>query len=133
MMGVAQPAPDFGEDGTPAEAMDKTASEPDANGFVWQTEQFADLKLIRYQVGGWNKLSDDQQKLAYCLTQAGLSGRDMMYDQNNRYNLQVRHMLDEAHRNFSGDRSTKGGSGSTLLPSACGSPMAFITTIPTPS
>ena len=62
--------------------MDKKAGEPDANGFVWQTEQFADLKLIRYQVGGWNKLSDDQRKLAYCLTQAGLSGRDMMYDQN---------------------------------------------------
>ena len=108
MMGCGAAGPDLGEDGTPAEAMDKTASEPDANGFVWQTEQFADLKLIRYQVGGWNQLSDDQQKLAYCLTQAGLSGRDMMYDQNNRYNLQVRHMLDEAHRNFSGDRSTKG-------------------------
>ena len=62
MMGCGAAGPDLGEDGTPAEAMDKTASEPDANGFVWQTEQFADLKLIRYQVGGWNKLSDDQQQ-----------------------------------------------------------------------
>ncbi len=108
MMGCGEPSPDLGEDGTAAETIDKMAGEPDANGFVWQTEQFADLKLIRYQVGGWNKLSDDQRKLAYCLTQAGLSGRDIMYDQNNRYNLRVRHMLDEAHRNFSGDRSTKG-------------------------
>ena len=64
--------------------------------------------MIRYQVPGWNKLSQDQRKLTYCLTQAGLSGRDMMYDQNNRYNLRVRYMIDEAHRNFSGDRSTQG-------------------------
>ena len=106
--GCVESAPNLGEDGTPAETVDTSAGEPDASGFVWQTEQFADLKLIRYQVGGWNKLSDDQQKLAYCLTQAGLSGRDIMYDQNNRYNLRVRHMLDEAHRNFSGDRSTTG-------------------------
>ena len=108
IMGCAEPGVDLGEDGTAAETLDKKAGEPDGSGFVWQTEQFADLKLIRYQVGGWNKLSEDQKKLAYCLTQAGLSGRDMMYDQNNRYNLRVRHMLDEGHRKFSGDRSTKG-------------------------
>ena len=122
LFSCASPGPDFGEDGMPAEAMESTAGEPDANGFVWKTEQFADLKMIRYQVPGWNKLSQDQRKLAYCLTQAGLSGRDMMYDQNNRYNLRVRHMIDEAHRNFAGDRSTKGWSGSTRSPSACGSP-----------
>ena len=108
LFSCASPGPDFGEDGMPAEETESTAGEPDANGFVWKTEQFADLKMIRYQVPGWNKLSQDQRKLAYCLTQAGLSGRDMMYDQNNRYNLRVRHMIDEAHRNFSGDRSTKG-------------------------
>lgn len=88
--------------------MESSAGEPDAKGFVWQTEQFADLKMIRYQVPGWNKLSADQKKLAYCLTQAGLSGRDIMYDQNNRFNLRVRHMIDEAHKNFAGDKSTLG-------------------------
>jgi len=106
--GCAESAPDFGEDSQPAADTEVNAGDPDANGFVWQTEQFADLKLIRYQVPGWNKLSQDQQKLVYCLNQAGLSGRDIMYDQNNRYNLRVRHMIDEAHRNFSGDRGTTG-------------------------
>ena len=100
--------PDLGEDGMPSKVAESTAGEPDANGFVWKTEQFADLKMIRYQVPGWNKLSQDQRKLTYCLTQAGLSGRDMMYDQNNRYNLRVRYMIDEAHRNFTGDRKTQG-------------------------
>ena len=108
LIGCGGPSLDLGDDGLKAEAVDTKAGEPDANGFVWQTEQFADLKLIRYQVPGWEKLSEDQKKLVYCLTQAGLSGRDIMYDQNNRYNLQVRHMLDEAHRNFSGDRDTQG-------------------------
>ena len=100
--------PDLGEDGQRAAAIESTTGEADANGFVWKTEQFADLKMIRYQVPGWNQLSEDQRKLAYCLTQSGLSGRDMMYDQNNRYNLRVRHMIDEAHRNFPGYRNTKG-------------------------
>ncbi len=106
--GCAAPAADLGTDGEPADPVVETAGEPDANGFVWQSEQFADLKLIRYQVPGWQQLSDDQKKLTYCLTQAGLSGRDMMYDQNNRFNLRVRYMIDEAHRSFSGDKGTKG-------------------------
>ena len=55
----------------------------DASEFVWVTEQFADLKIVRYQVPGWENLSDSQRALVYCLNQAGLSGRDMMYDQNN--------------------------------------------------
>ena len=108
LSGCAGPSADFGEDGMPATEVDTKAGEADANGFVWQTEQFADLKMIRYQVPGWNKLTQQQRCLAYCLTEAGLYGRDMMYDQNNRYNLRVRHMVDEAHNNFKGDRGTQG-------------------------
>ena len=108
LVGCAAPAADFGSDSETADPVAASASEPDANGFVWQTEQFADLKMIRYQVPGWQQLSDDQKKLTYCLTQAGLSGRDIMYDQNNRYNLRVRHMIDKAHEGFSGDKTTKG-------------------------
>ena len=84
------------------------ASEPDADGFVWQTEQFADLKLIRYQVPGFDQLNERQQALVYCLNQAGLSGRDIMYDQNNRYNLRVRHLLESIYTGFEGDRTTNG-------------------------
>ena len=96
------------DDWTTSVATEKGASEPDASGFVWQTEQFADLKMIRYQVPGWDQLSPKQRALVYCLNQAGLSGRDMMYDQNNRYNLRIRHLLEFIYNGFEGDKSTKG-------------------------
>ena len=96
------------DDWAPSVAIEKGASEPDASGFVWQTEQFADLKIIRYQVPGWDQLSPKQRALVYCLNQAGLSGRDMMYDQNNRYNLRIRHVLESIYTGFEGDKSTKG-------------------------
>ena len=96
------------DDWTVAEAKDKGASEPDASGFVWQTEQFADLKMIRYQVPGWDQLSPQQRALVYCLNQAGLSGRDIMYDQNNRYNLRIRDLLEAVYTGYEGDKTTIG-------------------------
>ncbi|MAO45815.1 MAG: dihydrofolate reductase [Crocinitomicaceae bacterium] len=84
------------------------ASEPDDDGFVWQTEQFADLKIVRYQIPGWEQLSQRQQALVYCLNMAGLSGRDIMYDQNNRYNLRVRNLLENIYTSYKGDKGTKG-------------------------
>jgi len=96
------------DDWTVAEAQDKGASEPDASGFVWQTEQFADLKMIRYQVPGWDQLSPQQRALVYCLNQAGLSGRDIMYDQNNRYNLRIRDLLEAVYTGYEGDKTTIG-------------------------
>ena len=96
------------DDWAPSVVTEKGASEPDASGFVWQTEQFADLKMIRYQVPGWDQLSPKQRALVYCLNQAGLSGRDMMYDQNNRYNLRIRHLLESIYTGFERDKSTNG-------------------------
>lgn len=84
------------------------ASEPDKDGFIWQTEQFADLKILRYQIPGWEQLNKRQQALVYCLNMAGLSGRDIMYDQNNRYNLRIRHLLENIHTSYKGDRRTIG-------------------------
>ena len=101
------PAPsgaDF-ESCLPAEA---SSSAPDEEGFVWKTEQFADLKIVRYQIPGWEKLSERQQALVYCLNMAGLSGRDIMYDQNNRYNLRIRRLLEDIYLNYEGDRAVKG-------------------------
>ena len=88
--------------------MESKASAPDDNGFVWKTEQFADLKIVRYQIPGWEKLSAKQQALVYCLNMAGLSGRDIMYDQNNRYNLRIRRLLEDIYVNYEGDRNTVG-------------------------
>ncbi|MBM72178.1 MAG: dihydrofolate reductase [Crocinitomicaceae bacterium] len=84
------------------------ASEPDEDGFIWQTEQFADIKILRYQIPGWEQLNKRQQALVYCLNMAGLSGRDIMYDQNNRYNLRIRHLLENIHTSYEGDRRTIG-------------------------
>ncbi len=71
--------------------------------FKWQTEQFADLRILRYQVPGFDRLSTDQKKLVFYLTQAGLSGRDVTYDQNHRYNLRIRRALEHIVRNYKGD------------------------------
>ena len=90
------------------ESISVGASEPDEDGFVWQTEQFADLKIVRYQIPGWEQLSQRQQALVYCLNMAGLSGRDIMYDQNNRYNFRIRRMLENIYNSYDGDKNTIG-------------------------
>ena len=71
--------------------------------FNHNVEQFADIKILRYQIPGWNNLSLKQQKLVYYLTQAGLSGRDIMWDQNYRHNLKIRKSLENVYRNYNGD------------------------------
>lgn len=62
--------------------------------FQWQTEQFADLRILRYQVPSFEKLSPKQRELVYYLCQAGLSGRDIIWDQNYRHNLEIRDALE---------------------------------------
>ena len=74
--------------------------------FPVMVEQFADLKVLRYQIPGWENLTLKEQKLVYYLTKAGLSGRDIMWDQNYRYNLTIRKALESVYQNFSGDKST---------------------------
>lgn len=82
--------------------------EPGEDGFVWQTDQFADLKIIRYQIPDWDSLAPQQKELVYYLVQAGLAGRDIMYDQNYRYNLTIRRTLEDIYRDYDGDRETIG-------------------------
>ena len=74
--------------------------------FEYKIDEFADLKVIRYQIPGWNELTLKEKKLVYYLTQAGLSGRDIMYDQNYRHNLAVRSALENIYANYTGDRSS---------------------------
>jgi len=70
-------------------------------------EEFADIKILRYEIPQWEMLSLKQQKLVYYLTQAGLSGRDIMYDQNYRYNLTIRRALENIYTNYKGDKKSK--------------------------
>jgi dipeptidyl-peptidase-3 len=69
--------------------------------------EFADIGVLRYQIPGWDELDLKQQKLVYYMTQAGLSGRDMTWDQNYRYNLSIRRALEELYQNYEGDKDSE--------------------------
>lgn len=70
-------------------------------------EQFADIKILRYEIPQWDKLSLQQQKLVYYLSEAGMHGRDIMYDQNYRYNLTIRRALENIYVSYKGDKKSK--------------------------
>ena len=72
--------------------------------FDYNVEEFADIKVLRYQIPGFEDLTLKEQKLVYYLTQAGLSGRDIMWDQNYRYNLEIRDALENIYATYSGDK-----------------------------
>ncbi len=74
--------------------------------FKYQTEQFADLRIQRYQVPGFDTLSLQRKKLAYYLYQAALSGRDIIWDQHYKHNLYIRRTLEAIVKNYKGDRTT---------------------------
>jgi dipeptidyl-peptidase-3 len=82
------------------------ASAADSN-FNVEAEGFADLQLLRYQIHGWNELSLQQKQLAYYLYEAALCGRDILYDQKNKYGLMVRKTLETAYGTYNGDKSTE--------------------------
>ena len=83
----------------------KQKEEEMADNFNYKVEQFADLEILRYQVPGFESLSLNQKKLIYYLSEAALHGRDILYDQNYRYNLTIRKTLEAVYLHYSGDRS----------------------------
>ena len=74
--------------------------------FSYTVEQFADLQILRYRVPGFETLSLDQKKLVYYLTEAALQGRDILFDQNGRYNLVIRRMLEAVYTGYTGDKTS---------------------------
>jgi dipeptidyl-peptidase-3 len=85
----------------------KTAVKLDENvPFDFFVEQFSDIKVLRYQIPGWENLSLKEQELVYYLTQAGNSGRDIMWDQHYKYNLKIRKALENIYQNYKGDKNT---------------------------
>lgn len=83
-----------------------TEKEDVKDSFNYNVEQFADVKVLRYRIPDWDKLTLKEQKLVYYLTQAGLAGRDIMWDQNYRHNLTIRKALENVYVNYQGDKST---------------------------
>jgi dipeptidyl-peptidase-3 len=74
--------------------------------FEYNVEQFADLGILRYRVPDWDSLSLQQKSLIYCLNEAALCGRDILFDQNNRYNLAIRRTLEAIYANYKGDTAS---------------------------
>ncbi|WP_321317429.1 dipeptidyl-peptidase 3 family protein [Labilibaculum sp.] len=74
--------------------------------FQYQTEQFADIKILRYQVPGFENLTLGQKELIYYLAEAARCGRDILFDQNNKNNLSIRRTLEAIAKSYDGDRES---------------------------
>ncbi|WP_417189269.1 dipeptidyl-peptidase 3 family protein [Bacteroides sp.] len=78
----------------------------EADKFDYTVEQFADLQILRYRVPGFENLSLQQKELVYYLTEAALQGRDILFDQNGKYNLRIRRTLEAIYTGYEGDKNT---------------------------
>ncbi len=74
--------------------------------FKYEVDAFADLEILRYYVPGFNNLTLEQKELVYYLSMAAVEGRDILFDQNNRYNLAIRRTLEAIYGNYKGDKSS---------------------------
>ena len=93
--------------GSNAQTDKKGASKSNENkSFDFFVEQFSDIKVLRYEIPGWENLSLKEQELVYYLTQAGYSGRDIIWDQNYKSNLKIRKALENIYQNYKGDKKT---------------------------
>ncbi len=72
--------------------------------FNYQSEQFADIRILRYQVSEFGRMTLKQKKLTYFLSEAALAGRDIFWDQNYKYNLLIRKNLENIFLTFSGEK-----------------------------
>ena len=77
------------------------------DNFPYNNEQFADIQMLRYKVEGFENLTLRQKTLIYYLSEAALQGRDILWDQNGRYNLRIRRILETIYTNYTGDRTTE--------------------------
>lgn len=78
-----------------------------AEDFDYNVDRFADIQVLRYKVPGFEQLSLDQKKLVYYLTEAALSGRDILWDQHFKDNLAIRDLLEAVYTNYNGPRDSR--------------------------
>ena len=74
--------------------------------FNYKVEKFADIEILRYQVSDFEQLTLQQKELVYYLAQAALEGRDILYDQNGKFNLVIRRTLEAIYQNYKGNRKS---------------------------
>lgn len=86
----------------------KTATKADvaADDFNYHADRFADIEVLRYKVPDFDSLSLNQKILVYYLTEAALWGRDILWDQNNAHNLDIRRLLEAVYTNYNGDKNS---------------------------
>ncbi|MDE5886495.1 MAG: dipeptidyl peptidase 3 [Muribaculaceae bacterium] len=75
--------------------------------FNYHVDRFADIEVLRYEVPEFDHLSLNQKKMIYYLAQAAQNGRDILWDQNGKYNLQIRKLLENIYTNYKGDKNSK--------------------------
>ncbi|MEG1763108.1 MAG: dihydrofolate reductase, partial [Bacteroidales bacterium] len=84
----------------------KSTQDNPQSEFKYTIDQFADVKVMRYQVSDWDSLTLAQKELVYYLSQASLCGRDIVFDQNFKYNLLVRRTLEAIEASYKGNKDT---------------------------
>lgn len=87
-------------------AIATTSGKAHDNGFSYTADRFADIQVLRYQVPGFDDLTLKQKTLVYYLQEAALQGRDILFDQNCKYNLVIRQTLEQVYQNYKGDKSS---------------------------
>lgn len=102
MMAAAVSFASCSEDGKKKNEEEKVSDDK----FSYSVEKFADLEILRYKVEEFETLSLKEKELIYYLSQAALEGRDILFDQNCRYNLAIRHTLEAIYANYAGDKNT---------------------------
>ncbi|MCC6600396.1 MAG: dihydrofolate reductase [Crocinitomicaceae bacterium] len=100
MASCNQPAPPVAEQ----KAETKQCVDNDST-FQWEVDRFEDTRILRYRLPCFDRLTQKQKELVYYLTQAGLAGRDIMWDQNYRYNLDIRSVLEKIYTTYQGDKN----------------------------
>lgn len=85
---------------------DRNTADTTADGFRWQIDRFDDINVLRYQVPDFDSLTPRQKQFIYYLSQAAVSGRDILFDQNCKYNLPVRRTLEAIYTTYDGDKNS---------------------------
>ncbi|WP_305150407.1 dihydrofolate reductase [uncultured Duncaniella sp.] len=85
----------------------KATDQAATDDFDYTVDRFADIEVLRYKVPDFEKLTPQQRILIYYLTEAALTGRDILWDQNGKYNLAIRDLIENVYKSYDGDRESK--------------------------
>lgn len=85
----------------------QSAMAKDNSDFNYVVDRFADIEVLRYKVPDFEKLTLKQKALVYYLTEAAIAGRDILWDQNGKYNLPIRQLIENVYTNYSGSKESR--------------------------